>query len=141
VRCVVVRCVVCCDVLCCVVTFLSSSYSLECSLLIVLYIYHNVPYCIFTLGFPDAESIDDSEVEEEEEEEEEEEGVNEDEEVEEEVGYARCSEDDNDSIRPTDDVEEEEEVVEEGDGDEVRSHVITTFTCVYTNHGLVAIAL
>lgn len=97
---------------------------------------------IFSSGFPDAESIDDSEEEEGEEEEEEEEGVNQEEE---DVGYARCSEDDNDSIRPSDDVEEgdeeDEEVVEEGDGDEVSSHVINTCTCVYTNNGLLAIAL
>jgi hypothetical protein len=124
--------VVLCVVLCCVVTVLYSSYSLDYSLLIILYNCYIVTHHIFSIGFPDAESIDDSEVEEEEEEEEEEEGVNQ--EVEE-VGYARCSEDDNDSIRPTDDVEEgdeeDEEVVEEGD--EVRSHVITTDTCTYTN--------
>lgn len=84
-----------------------------------------MPYHIFSLGFPDAESIDDSEVEEEEEEEVEE--VNEEGE---EVGYAQCSEDDNDSIRLTDDVREEKEEEElVGVGDEVRSHVKTSYTC------------
>ena len=141
--CVVLCGVVWCVVLCCsVVTFLSF-YSLNYSLLIVFYHCNILFIIIFSVGFPDAESIDESEVEEEEEEEqededEEEEGVNQEEE---EVGYARCSEDDNDSIRPSDDVEEEEEeeVVEEGD--EVRSHVINTCTCVYTSNELFAIAL
>ena len=95
-----------------------------------------MPYRILSLGFPDAESIDDSEVEEEEEEEEEEEAVNEEEE---EVGYAQCSEDDNDSIRPTDDVREEEE--EEVGEEEVRSHVKTIDTCAHTNHKLFAVVL